>query len=360
VLEANQSYYVDFQINESPVLPKIYGNGAFDGDIDASGSFGILGRTYIAGADSANGVFPLKSEDAFPQMYIDVISPDNTNTTADFESKDPSAMLRQIMDIYKTEGGSIIYDDNSIPLSNTVTSYEFKNYNVHDAIKKILELAPVDWFFYVNQAENKLYFKPKNNTPDHRFELGKHMRQLKFEKRSRDVVNIVYFTGGLISDDENLFRKYISQSSIDQFGPRVLQYVDNRVKKISTADTISNNILGKRNYPEMRTSPQVLSNYDISSVKVGDIVTFRNFAGKMGLWDVDEWADTTDDPDDLYWDFNIANPSTFDLQIAKLNYNNDYISLVLSTTPPDINKRIEDINRNLQDQQTINNPDEPS
>ena len=154
----------------------------------------------------------------------------------------------------------------------------------------------------------------------------------------------------------NLFKEYRNQASIDLYGRKLLNYSDNRVTLESTADTISNSILNNRVNPEIRVPLEVLRNYDTDSIKVGDMITFRNSASnpdEISLWDVGEW-------DVAYWDFNVFNPATYELQIARFGRTGDTVTATLSTAPPDVNKRVEYINRNLEKQQTLNNPEQPT
>jgi len=48
------------------------------------------------------------------------------------------------------------------------------------------------------------------------------------------------------------------------------------------------------------------------------------------------------------------------MQIQKLEYKQDSVVIQASTIPLDVNKRIEDINRNLEVLATANNPTTPS
>lgn len=314
-----------------------------------------LGRAYYAFGVINNAGFGITTNDTYPQLYCEVYS-ESGSTTADFESVDPSLIVRKVLDNYLTQGGQIGYDTLSIPLTGTVVSYEFKSMTVLDVIKKCLELAPVDWYFYIDQANKKLYFRQKSTTPTHTFIMGKHFKSLKFEKRTQDMANAIYFTGGTLSTGENLYKYYSDENSITKYGRRVLVYTDGRVKRDDTADTIATTILGKKAVPEIRVPLEVLSNYDLESIRPGDTVSFRSVTvgvRELSLWDVGYW-------DEAYWDYNVINLYSLELQIASFVYRPDYVGMTLSTTPPDVNKRIEDINRNLEAQQTINNPSAPS
>lgn len=347
-LEQGFKFYFEF-VYQGSVTDIIY--GAAGTDLGATGYTPIGALVTLYATASLGNTLTQRVGGAF---YIEMYERKGS-TAVSYESVDPSYIVRDAMADYTRQGGSLTYDDTSIPLSGSVVSYDYNTANILDVIKKALELAPSGWHFFIDHAANKLYFKQKSTTPDHKFVVGQHLANLAFEKRSRDIVNTIYFTGGEISPGVNLYKKYEDSNSVALYGRRLQNYTDNRVKLESTADTIANNILATRSFPEIRTSPNVI-NYDLESIKPGDMVTFRGYEstpGQGGRYDIGKY-------DSSYYDFNIADPSTYILQIARLNYNADHADMTLSTTPPDVNKRIEDINRNLEKQQTVNNPDTPS
>lgn len=308
-----------------------------------------FGYAYIGGATINNAGF---SVSATAPLYMEIWE-DTGSTTVPYLSVDPSDILRNVLDNYQSQGGRLTYD-SSIETTGTLVSYTFKSTTIYDALKKCLELAPAGWYFYINQTENKVYFKKKSTTPDHTFIIGKHFTKLSYDKRTDNIVNVIYFTGGDVGG-YNLFKVYEDPASIELYGRKLLNYSDNRVTLETTADLIANTILENRSDPEVRVPMEVLQNYPIDTIKPGDVVTFRNNKGEVGemsLWDVGNW-------DEMYWDYNVFNPATYELQIARFGRDGDSVNATLSTAPPDVNKRVEDINRNLEKQQTLNNPDQP-
>lgn len=84
----------------------------------------------------------------------------------------------------------------TITPTSTTVSYTFNANTMLEVIKKCLELAPTDWFFYPDLATNRLYFRPRPTTPQHYFYLGKHILGLSLEKTMEGITNDVFFTGG--------------------------------------------------------------------------------------------------------------------------------------------------------------------
>jgi len=354
VLRAGVRYYatVDYDIWNGSSLT-FYGQGGDSGAF-AEGTI-PLGRLYIGRATINNASFGVDLSGTYTGLYCQAWGGSADATTVSYDSVDPSTVVREAMDNYQSQGGIITYDAADIPLSGTVISYDFKSATILDVIKKCLELAPVGWYFFVDHAIGKLIFKPKSTTAEHTFKIGQHLQDLVLEKRSRDVVNVIYFTGGELSPGVNFFKKYEDAASIALYGRKLLNYSDNRVTREATADTIANRILQTKGAIEVRTSPTVID-YDLESIKPGHMVAFKNYEatpGELSLFDVGKF-------DVARFDYSVKNPATFLVQIARYEYNPSYGGLTLSTTPPDVNKRIEDISRNLEKQQTLNNPDTPS
>lgn len=311
-------------------------------------SYNSIGVTWDSQNDS----------DMFFKVYIG-----GGSTKAPFLSKDPSEMLRDIIDDYNAKGGRITYTPESIDDTGTTVSYTFNTNSTWEGITKVLELAPENWYFYVDQAQNVLHFHQKVDTPDYLFLLDKHISSLQITKSIETLVNTVYFTGGEVIEGDpssTLFRKYTRQGSINTYGLRIHRMQDQRVTVAATAGIMANSILNARSAPALQTVVQILDNaidnntgYDIENVILGKMLAVAG-PGITGsgnsFWDKMEW-------DVDYWDYDLSSLSTLVLQITKLHYTGDMVTLDLSTVPPDVNKRIEDINRNLEASMTYNNPE---
>ena len=305
--------------------------------------------------------FPAYLEDATTDLYFKIYSTTG-NTEAPYNSYDPSEIMKSIVLDYNDNGGRISYTVSSIDSTNSTVSYTFNVNTLLEGINKCVELAPVNWYWYIDQGTNTINFHEKSDTPDHTFSFEKDVIDAKFEKRIEEITNVIYFTGGDLGSGTNFFKKYTIPESITKYGIKALKYADGRVTVTTTADTIANNILATKSEPELRVTLEILDNnndmnmgYDIESIQVGDVIAVRNITQQVGLstWDTGRF-------DEAYWDFNIYNLSSLQMQIQKLEYKQDSVVISASTIPLDVNKRIEDINRNLEALQTANNPTTPS
>lgn len=294
-------------------------------------------------------------------LYFATYSSDNA-TTVPYLSEDPGAILRDVIDKYRANGGTLNYDATTIELTGTTVSYTFNTNTALEAVKKCLEMAPAGWYFYIDQATNMVHFHAKSSAVERTFILGKDIMVISPKKTIENMVNYILFTGG--DDSANpgtvLFRKYQNTTSIGLYGYKTLRYVDQRVTREATAEIIATAILEQRNAPEIQLELEIADNngserggYDIELVQLGEVLGIRGTGGiGSSLWDNALW-------DVFYWDYNIKDIATALLQIVRLERNPQSIKIFCSTVPPDVNKRIEDINRNLEASQTANNPNAP-
>jgi len=201
-----------------------------------------------------------------------------------------------------------------------------------------------------------LRFLEKVGTVEHHIVLGKDVVSMKPEKRTEDIVNSVFFTGG---GTPPLYKNYIDVDSINTYGLRSKKYIDQRVTIEATAEAIATSIIQERSAPELRLNVTLADNegdntkgIDLESLVIGDTIGIRNVEGSgPTFWDISLW-------DIAYWDYNIQDLSSPILQIVRLERSSSTANVFCSTVPPDVSKRIEDISRNLEASQTANNPSE--
>lgn len=349
-------YWVRIQ-NISPYISLASGIGIniyYDSTAPLSG--GILETNTITGSTWGTPAAVVGD------LYIKTYSSQSATSVA-YLSQDPSAILKSIIDNYNMQGGAITYTASSIDLTNTTVTYTFNTNTVFEGVQKCLQMAPVGWYFYIDQATNVLHFHKIASTPSHYFTFGKNIKNLAVDKRSQEIVNVVHFVGGPTAG-VNLYQKYTLQTSVNQYGRHAIRYTDNNVTVASTASIIANSILSNQGQVELRVEMDILDDggsassalgFDIETIVLGESVSFRSLGAGTGgsLWDVARW-------DIAKWDFDITDLSSVVIQVTKIGYSPDVLHLSLSTVPPDITKRVQDIYRNLDQLNVLNNPSTPS
>jgi hypothetical protein len=250
----------------------------------------------------------------------------------EFLSVDPGVMLQRLIDNFNSLGGLVTYDD-TIDITNTTVSYTFKYSTVLEGVKKVIQLAPANWYWYVDSGTNLIHFHRYDLHEDHIFIKGQHMEDMKPRYSLEEVKNKVILSGGDDGSGNNLVVTQSNTDSIHRYGGQWLSKdSDSRVSDEQTASTLVQNTLGEHSRPRFSAEVEVLADrYDIETLKVGDMVGFRNF-------------------NDL--------TNSLILQIVSRSYEPDRIRLMLSTLPPTQTHRIEDIRRNLDALQTANNPNQ--
>jgi hypothetical protein len=281
------------------------------------------------------------------------------NTQLTYNSYDPSDILTDVIDKYRAVGGHINYAAGSIQKTNTTVSYTFNTNTVKEVLDKIIELCPVGWYFRID-PDNTIYLAPKNILSDHIFTLGLNVENLETFRRVEDLVNRVLFIGG---GSPALYRMYENTSSQDTYGLYEKKIVDQRVTVVATASTIANREIDSKKDPEIRSMMTIVDSsgpgsrgYDIETIKPGQTLKIKNLEDGVSstpLWDVAIW-------DTDVWDQTLATSAADVIQILSVSYTPDSIQIEASSRLPQIAKRIEDVQRNLEVTQMMDNPAAPS
>lgn len=258
---------------------------------------------------------------------------DGSDTTVVYSSQDPTNILKDVLDKFTAAGGLVDYDTSSTQLTNTSVSYTFKVNTVLEAVRKCLDLAPTDWFWRLNMADNILHFNVRPTNVSHTFVLGKHIQNLQLEQHIEEIVNKVYFTGGDTGSGTNLFNKYSDATSIASYRQGLKKITDARVTTDASAEIISESEIDRLKDPIYRSQVTILDKtYSIEDIELGQLVGFRNFGNFI---------------------------DSLTMQIVGITYRPDEVTLQLDSQLPEVSKRLEDIKRNLTQQEVVNNPTAP-
>lgn len=259
---------------------------------------------------------------------------DNMVTTVTFNSTDPSDIARTAMARFvQASTDQVTYThatSGSIATTGTVVSYTFRNNTYKEVLDKVLELMPSNWYYYVDLGTNTVHFQQRSVTPQHLFYLGKHITALDLKGSILGAVNHTLFTGG---GEPALYveRKEAPALRVRR-GLDILS--DSRVTIPLSAQIISDGKIEEGNKLQYRTTVEIVSKqYDIERITVGDTVGFRN---------TNSWIDQ------------------IVLQVVGRSYTADLVQLQLETKPATINRRIEDLRRNMTVSENQNTPSTPS
>lgn len=249
-----------------------------------------------------------------------------------FNSYDPSQIVRELLDNAIALGANVTYTEDSIRDTGATVSYTFKFATYYDALKKCVELSPANWYFYIDPGTNVVYFDKKSTSPDHVLINGRHISDMVIGRSLEDVTNIVYFVGGDDGTGSNLLASNSSTSSLAKYGSWLEIVTDNRVSTEATANIIVDGKLNEKSEARFYVGSVRVpsSTYDTTLYRPGQSVGYNNFNDVV---------------------------NSLVLQILSVALKSDEAILKLEVSPPQTAKRVEDIRRNLLMQQTENNPD---
>lgn len=313
------SYVLDFTTPES----KTGGNPTYPFNLGTSTAYGG-GTLYYYTNDTG---FVNSGDDIAFQLFEA-----GADTTVPFLSEDPSDILRAIVDFARGKGLDINYTDDSISDTGTTVSYTFRAQTIKEAIEKVLELCPAGWYYYYDFGTDTIYLKERSTTPDRWLRKGASVVSGKILKTIEQIVNDVLFSGG---GDPALYVRRQDTTSIANIRRGLKKVSDNRVTTEATAIILADSEIDQ--YDEALYAGDVTITEDgefyLEDVRVGEMLGFIGFGTLV---------------------------DAIVVQSVSKDYNPDIMPLALTYNVPRVNKRVEDIKRNLDTLETTNNPDSPS
>lgn len=320
-LTSGQSYFFAWTGDNYHTVGITLGSGP---DLYANGSF------WLAKTDYTQIIGPFTTQDAYFRIY----SSTSIVSDAQFTGVDPGNMVKQAVDGYRSQGGIVAYTSPTVDLAGYTLNYSFKLATILEIINKARELAPFDWYWYVDPGTQTLYFKETLTTATHKMIISRHVESFNIEASVEEIINVVYFSGGPTAG-VNLLKLYTNNPSLVLNRRGMNRLTDNRVTDATTASTLGQANINENNAEIFRTSPLIINanTYDISLIKLGDTLAFEGFGSFV---------------DSLIF------------QITGIDRHADYIGLTLGKLPLRSDFYVDQIRRDLDDQATLANPTAPS
>lgn len=290
---------------------------------------GTAEEASYSGGSGGDNYYPIAGDLYFITKY------GTPTTTTTYSSSDPvTGMARGILADYNTRGG-YIKERNFVATGLSLT-YTFNMVTIYEAIKKAVELSPSGYYSYIDLGTAEIDILPVSTTADYLITRGNGVDQLNLALSIENVKNYLLFTGGDVGGGVNLFRQYQDTESSANYGIRIATQSDNRVITAATANAIGNAYVDENSNETQETTVTLLNtSVDITQFIPGKTIGFRNFGNLI---------------DDLI------------LQIVRreINLTNGFVTLTLGRLPFRVNDELQKISRGLLDQQTIDNPANPS
>ncbi|MGR6521609.1 hypothetical protein ACU5JM_08240 [Rhodococcus erythropolis] len=251
-------------------------------------------------------------------------------TTVTYPSTEIATIAKSVLD---TNPGRIGYTTGSIDTTGVTPTMKFELNTKLEGIKSLYSQTPDGYFWYVDVGENLLYIKKRNTVADHIFVKGKHLADIDIEKSAEDLRNKVYFVGG-DPGSGTLFKVYTDTAAIADSELGVHRITDRRFTLTASAQRYASKVMSEYGRPIWTSTITIPSSvYDIESIKLGQMVGFRNFGNFV---------------------------DTQLLQIVGYNYTSTLITLTLGTLQEGMAEIIADLDEGLSNEQYQQLPTTPS
>lgn len=248
-------------------------------------------------------------------------------------------VLEAIVDRFTEENPDINFNYNndfgtsSIEVTGNTMEYTFQAMTYADAIKKVKEVAPQNWFWYIDEDET-IYLRETPATATHTFTIGKNISRIEVTKGLDSVKNFFL----LFASTPNIYKAYSDATSIAQYGRRVQIKTDANIESEDTMNNIGASFLAENKDARVRISMQIVDSneneygYDIESIIPGD--TCKILGVSPG--------------EDLFTDNMI---------IKEVEWTPDYVNLVIETRQDfDFDTFILNMKKKTEEQSVVNIP----
>ena len=222
-------------------------------------------------------------------IWQDTISVPGTNTTTfDYAgaATDIGTIMKTLLGRYRAEvtNPKITYALSDVQTTSTTTEYKFEFLTYREAIDILKDLAPANWFWYVNEW-GQFYFKQKSTSIDHKFIFGRHFENVTVSRSLEKLKNTVYlYDDGTNSGGGAQLKQYTDAASVGDYGRRSVKVADNRVKVAGDLSKLGDGFVSEHKDPDVRTVAKIIDNnedenfgYDIESINPGDTCIFEGF-----------------------------------------------------------------------------------
>jgi len=255
-------------------------------------------------------------------------------TTTTYSTDDPVAdMAHGILLDYNSRGGYITEGD--FEATGLSLTYTFVVATILDALRKILELCPTGYYYYIDLGKAEIDIKQISTTADFTVVRGRHINELNLAMSIEQVKNYLLLSGGPTAG-VNLYRDYTDTQSASNYGIRTSTKSDNRITLAATADAIGDTFIEENSSEIQETTLTILNKHiDITLLTPGKTIGFKNFGNFI---------------DDMV------------LQIVRRepNFSDGIVNLTLGRLPIRMNDEVQRLNREMTNEQTIANPSAPS
>lgn len=200
--------------------------------------------------------------------------------TVGHSAVDPSAILSAIITHFNTvyTGSWIGTSGGHVSTVGTNVTYTFEKLKWYDALKKVIEFADADWWWYIG-ADGEVYFQDKPTTETHKFTIGKTVEEGEILKNNEKIVNKYVLSWGTVPT----ISTYQDATSQTSYGVREKLETDAKITTSGTADQQGAKVIADNKDRKVEARIRVNSRYNIESIKPGHTCTILNTKKGSGV-----------------------------------------------------------------------------
>lgn len=200
--------------------------------------------------------------------------------------------------------------------------------DVNSLIDNLQNQMDTGWWWHIDPGTGEFRLKAPSTEPDHILVLGRDLIGFHLTKSIGNIKNHGIFTGGEVAANVNLAVEQTDSESIGRYKYGLSIESNEKVTRYDSAGLLVNNTIQNNNMPRFTTDIVVSASlYDIETFRIGHMVRVVNDKG-------DVLGDS--------------------LVVASIQYNPKQVTLSLDTAPANINRRVDAIRRQLQNEATAN------
>jgi len=250
--------------------------------------------------------------------------------------------------------------DPSNPASSGVSvTYTWTNQTIDSIFATILQMLSGAWFFRCN-PDLTVTMNQTPVTAQHTLVVGQHVTAPTYREDWSTLKNVIYYTGYTPTAGGLPIYVVATGSDLSTFGERIALLNDSRVQNTTPLTTLANGALAILDQVNVRATCRVIDyrgdaqsglGYDIETLKVGDSCviidatstavpsTVPTAVWDTAIWDTDLWPAAA----------TAGTPIGTVVSIVSIAYNYDYVDLELGSLQPSQDKRLLEIQKQLQD-----------
>lgn len=245
----------------------------------------ILDYTMDYGGQDGAGVTVTLASNGY-ELSQDVVRDSAAYTTTSRSmSGSPESIISTIVN---TNAIKMATSSASLTTSGLTVAPTFQLNDKVASINSVVSLCGAGYYWFGNPADNLVYFGKTGTTANHTFIQGKHLKKVSIKQTMGQMVNDIYFIGGPNTSASvlpngsypNVLKHYTDPGgSLTTWGRRGL-YIksDQRYTNTTSMQNVANSIFANFAQPIYATTIEITAaTYDIESILLGQIVTFRNF-----------------------------------------------------------------------------------